>query len=362
MRNAGTGYDEGPRMRNRAFVAAIVFLTLVPIGSTFGQEEASELLSRALSLSPASTVSVEDVHGDALHLVDDWNRDGRSDVAVLSVEADAKEVAFIGVLSDRERLFDDNAEAVAVFLELLLEGADDTTVIPLGNHAVVSDFAVIALGNGVTAVGIAFRSSLGTSHEIVSVSRSGEVSRVSYRRTASEYGFLTDVDGDGATELIRTLKLPEAGRGFETFVERLVYENGTFIAHGSVPLVRTILDFLAEFAEELTSKSPTIDSVLTHIADPTRVASLQDVFRPLSGVDDGAFDYLETETPIESVIFPAIRDNPLPLPFLGRSFPILMRVDCCVGTSRYFQARVQFPLNPFDGGRPAFLTEEESEQ
>ena len=350
-------------MRNRYL--ALLFLVLSTHAAAQQTGDSSRpigsLLQRAVDGSPAATSIIVDSAGSPAHVAGDWDGDGNGDVALLSVVSSVTDSPSLQALSDRARLYDASVPPVLIAVEVTLSQNTTPRVVSLGARRVISDFQPIALSNTATGVQVTFRSAVGTEYEIITVDRAGSPHRTSYAHTSNEFGYLSDLDDDGSTELIRSITSPEAGRGFETFLTRLTLQNGQFAMDGSVAIVRSVREFLDLAA--ITLKASDWDRFVDLVAPHSSGASsLEGAFLPLAPESDGVFDYRALGTAIDDVVFPIVRDNPLPIPFLGRSFPILMRVDCCDRSPRYFQARIRFPENPFDGGALTFLTEEESEQ
>jgi hypothetical protein len=62
------------------------------------------------------------------------------------------------------------------------------------------------------------------------------------------------------------------------------------------------------------------------------------------------------------VVFPGLRENPFPYPYLGTEFTLVFRVECCDGYPRFYSAIVALSENPFAEPPFVFLTRAGAQQ
>jgi hypothetical protein len=368
--DADSEYDEGSLMRNtqtihsplRALLLASLTLALaatLPAVDTHPQtsESHESVLAAALGFSPEYTTAIVGDRGEPVTLFADLNADGRTDVAVLTIAADSGVAPRAAELSDTKRLYAHGATEPLFILEIYLAGQDAILTMELGRRAVWSGLELVPLGDAGIAIEVRFRSRGGSNSELAVFHR-GRLSRLSLENTRNERGFLIDVDEDGVTDVLTARRVPEAGRGYETFLTLHTLQTGGFRQSDSLPLVRTVSDFLRAATEEMESGS--WDELRRRVAGD-RNGVLAAAFTGVADEDIMAatrFDYDEREEPIVQVVFPRLADNPFPPPYVGESFRVVFRVECCDHPPRFFESTIGLDRNPFGGTAVAFLTDD----
>lgn len=322
------------------------------------------LLTLALDLSPGTTLPVMADGTSPVFRIGDFNRDGTQDIALISIASEAGVPDEVAILSQRSRLFDADVRPASFFLEVYLAGSSAVIMVDLGYRLVWAGLELLDVKDGEQALLVGFLGRTGVERELVSFSERGSVSRLSFVESLNEFGFLADINEDGSIDLVTSVRSPEAGRGFETFLFLFEYREGRFARTASVPVVRSLQEFTDGAARAIQAAN--WDEVAASVADGRVSATAQEVLRetftPLGtdGNPEAPFFFSGDGEAIEAVVFPTLRESPIEAPFLGESFRIAFRVDCCDGASRYFQAWVQFSRNPFRNDPVAFLTDPES--
>lgn len=375
---ADSEYDEERLMRNTVPSAAcLLILTLissvitVPVHAEDTDEiTRSAVLEEALRFSPQYTSPILAANGVPVAVYDDLNGNGRLDVAMLTIVGDPRLEAIADRLSNPLRIYDTDAVAPTYILETYFDGQEAIVTVELGRHEVWSGIGLRRLTPEPypLAIEISFRSRAGLRTDLVIYHAGGSISRFSVVESRNQRGIIADIDGDGALDIVTAQRAPEAGRGYETFLELYKLRPQGYRRTASLPLVRATNDFLTAAAGEMTSGSW---DTLWHRLGPTssttpemdRVAT--DLARAFAGVldeetDGSRFDYPVSDASVERVTFPRLVDNPFPAPFLGRSFRLVFRVECCDEAPRFFEAVVGLAANPFSGRPLAFLTEHEA--
>ncbi|MFW6211347.1 MAG: hypothetical protein ACOC8L_00480 [Spirochaetota bacterium] len=364
-----------------ALVFIVIALATMPApGQTASTALENRLLRDALFLSPEYTIPVTDAGGNALSVFEDFDRDGRLDVAVLTMAADSRIIPSLEQLGSRERLYDPATIRALFLVETLYQGNDGILTVELGRQTAVMGIEVIDLGGGTPAVQVGFRSQQGTSQQLVLYGEGGRASRFNMIQSASEQGSLTDIDNDGALEAVVARRLPEAGRGYETFVELFEHRRGAMVRTGGFSLVRTLVTFLEGAAAEIQAEQ--WNQLASRIAIPpagvARAESSGDLVTDLLNATFLLVEETDTRseeerpagdpehgilpTEVSEVVFTPFTENPFPEPLLGETIRISFRVMCCGGMLRIYEASLRLAQNPFSGEPFAFLTEGESQQ
>ncbi len=386
---AESEYDEGRLMRNTVRLLCTLSLALASLALAPPAGAVPEpVLEEALKLSPDYTTPVAGENGEPIALFADLNHDGTTDVAILTIAAAGDRVPSAAQLSDPGRLYRDNADDPLFIVEAHYAGHEAIITVELGRMPVFTGMSFRTLdsrelheddaatdGRGPetetalpVAIEVGFRHRSGSKVELIVFQDEGKVTRFSFERSRNENGFLADVDDDGTMEAVTAVRVPEAGRGFETFLELHELRDVGFVRAASIAVVRLTSDFLESTAGEMESEA--WDHVLARIGFGDEVAGAGEessiwtrTFRPVPDEDRAdapPFDYPRSETDVIRVSFPRIADNPFPAPYLGRSIRLVFRVDRRDGDTRFYETTVGLSGDPFRGIALAFLTEPET--
>ena len=371
MRNTRTTAQSLP-------ILGLLLLLLASSGSADEQSDRSELLEKALSVSPEYTRTIAVHNGEPLTLFQDLNGDDALDVSMLTVTFDPRVEPTLEALSNSARLYAEDTVHPVFILETYFAGQEAITTVEIGRRTVLTDFGLVRLTTEAfpVAVTLGFRNRSGAETDLVIFHDRGRVSRFTYEETRNRRGTLVDLDGDGSLDVVTTIRVPEAGRGYETFIELWEIGETGFSRTASLPLVRTVNSFLQETTADIEAEAWSLVGERVrlpsdgeqHSPFAADVTALESVFLA-TGHDDegdeesdapGVFDYPASEVDVAEVTFPRLADNPFPAPYLGRSFRLVFRVECCDGDPRFFEATVALGENPFGSSPLAFLTHGES--
>ncbi|MFW6292467.1 MAG: hypothetical protein ACOC7V_09085 [Spirochaetota bacterium] len=363
-----------------------LLLLLLASGVSAGEDaqHESELLAKALTVSPEYTRPVTARDGEPLTVFHDLNGDDALDVVILTIAFDPRIEPTLDALSDTTRLYAEDSVEPVFILETYFAGQEAITTVEIGHRIVLADYGLIRLTTEAfpVAMTLTFRNRSGTETDLIVFHDRGRVSRFGYEDTRNRRGSLIDLDEDGSLDVVTAVRVPEAGRGYETFIELWEIGRDGFSRTASLPVVRTVNDFLLATAADMEAGAWSL------VADRVRPrsdleqesplltdsAALESVFRA-TGHDDerdeehdgegeneapGVFDYPAEGADLARVTFPRLADNPFPSPYLGRSFRLVFRVECCDGDPRFFEATVALAENPFLDNPLAFLTHGES--
>lgn len=340
-----------------------------------------ELLAGAARYSPEYTRRVLNDAGEPLAYFADLNADERLDLALLTVVDEPGVEPRAAVLSDPSRLYSDQTPDPRYILEIYYAGQEAIVTVNLGARIVWDGMALVELTPDPVVPGITltFRSSAGSETELV-VFQGSSISRVSLVVNRNQSGELVDVDDDGIMEVVLARRVPEAGRGFETFLELRELTHNGYQRAASLPLVRSLNGFLDRAAEAMEAerwdelrglaRRPAGDGVpparpVEHAGSADQAPLLSDLFGAIADdetIPITSFAYPGEGTDIAGVTFPRLIDNPFPEPFRGQDVRLVFRVDCCDGERAFYQARVGLDPNPFAGTPFAFLTHVEGEK
>lgn len=322
------------------------------------EPEAYDPLAVALSFSPEYTTPVVGADDTPVARIADFNGDGRPDTALLTVAVDVRVPTSAEVLSDPLRLYAEQPVDPLFILETHLAGQEAILTVELGRRTVWTSLEILPLTEAPTplAVAVGFRNRAATTTELVVFQRD-DVSRFTLENSRNERGVLTEITSDGVLDIVTARRVPEAGRGYETFLELYELRPDGYARTASLPVVRTVNAFLDAAALEMEQEAwkPLRDRV----EGPAQNGLLGAAFAGVADDDqvaDTRFDYPETGEDITAVTFPRLADNPFPSPYIGRAFRSVFRVECCDESPRFFEATVALDANPFDESVLAFLT------
>jgi hypothetical protein len=363
IRRGDTEYDEVKQMRNliRAIVPFLLVAVCTPSVAEAVAEQEEQIVNRALRNSPDSTVPIIDLDRPVAAR-GDFDNDGLSDVALLTMRSTGDSVRSAAELRALERLHAENIDVPSFVVEITLGGSPATTVIDIGSYRVFETLETLPVDTANSQIGIRVvcRDPDGVHREIIIVDRDAGVLRLSINDTNTESSVLLDIDSDGDLDAVIMRRLPEAGIGYETFVEW--YDLGALEEGraGSFALVRELNSFLGGLAIALERRN--WQPVVSHIsgADNT-VSTLPHVF--VEHDEEGGnrsltFDLHLTEDVISDVLVTQFVESPFPYPAIGEASQARIRVEWDDGTTRHFTATVQLLSNPFEDRLFAFLTEE----
>lgn len=354
-------------MRNtppaRSLLALLLAACLGPAAAATEDEHGPvDPLTTALSFSPEYTAPVVDAEGTPIARIADLNGDGRQDTALLTVAVDAGVPTSAEELSDPLRLYADQPISPLFILEVHMAGQEAVLTVELGRRTVWTDLEILELTESPTplAIAVEFRTRFASTTDLVVFQRE-DVSRFSFENSRNERGLVVDITSDGVLDVVTARRVPEAGRGYETFLELHELRPPGYARTASLPVVRTVNSFLEAAAGEMEEGQWA--ALRSRVEGPSTNGALAAAFHGVADEDEVAdtrFDYHRSGEDITSVTFPRLADNPFPSPYVGRTFRIVFRVDCCDAPSRFFEATVALDANPFVGSVVAFLTEDGS--
>jgi hypothetical protein len=355
-----TEYDEVDQMRNMTKGTITVVLLVFAVVVDAEPLSESMMLENALARSPENTTSVYDEAGP-VHLAIDLNGDGLGDIVLLTVLAEPGVPESAAELSDERRIHETGNRIPLFFLEIYLQHDDAVHLMEIGRYEVwvaLEKLPVSEQANPRICVSVTCRSEDGVHRDLILMDETGRTTRLQAATTTSERSQLSDLDDDGDLDLVVLRRLPEASRGYETFVEWYDLGAPQVGRSGSFPLVRELNGFLDGLANAVRLRL--WRAVVSYVADaPQTTDTLPYVFAELNDeeTDPGpGFDLQTTDTPINAVVVTQFSENPFPEPILGQSTQARIRVESD-GRTRYFSVVVRLLDNPFGPRRFAFLTD-----
>lgn len=353
-------------MSNIFRATALLTLLLLPL-VTWAQSldaEAGRVVQDALFLSPEYTVPVTRADGEPVVVAADFNGDGIIDVAILSIASDPRVRATLAELSANERVFDARAIQPLFLLETLFQLSDTIITVELGRQVVFDEITLVELSQTDSpAVRVSFRSSRGTADQLVTFSPDGRASRLRLADSPSEFGELADIDEDGVLEAVTARRVPEAGRGYETFLELYEYSGGAYARITGFGVVRELEHFLEQVRMHVRQQEWQALAGLiaqSDSGDPALV--LADAFQliEVDGEEPAAGAESLLPTAIRDLVTMQFTDNPFPPPYLQQQVRLTFRLDCCGEERRVYAALLELTLDPFRGETFRFLTDQES--
>jgi hypothetical protein len=327
-----------------------------------------DLLQAALRYSPEYTRPIINADGSPLAVYHDLNGDGSTDVAILTVLAEPGVPADLRALRETERLFRTDAPTPLFVLETYFAGSEAVQTVELGRRSALGGMELLPLTDAAMfpiAIAVKTRGATGGETNLLVYSPGGMIRRLELRETERERYQFTDLDADGALDIVVTRRLPEAGRGYETFVELWTLAGNGYASLESFGLVRELQRFLGVAGNHIVAGQ--WDAVAS-LVQPDGADSATILSRVFTGVaadeemEESVFDYPETGAPVSAVVFPGIRENPIPYPYLGAQITLVFRVECCDAPPRFFSAIIRLSENPFSEPRFLFLTRAGAQQ
>jgi hypothetical protein len=356
-------------MRNCRVWATITCLLVTVTTAAYEQPlegaDPAQLVERALELSPGYTQPLLADTGAPVVLLGDLDRDGRTDVMSLTTLRERGVPRSITELRRTSRLFREDVARPFFHLEIYLAGEDAVRTVSLGRWPAIGDVSLLPLGESEGppfAVIAEMRSAAGDEANVFTVSSGGQVQRLQLREDPQERFHIADITGNGMLDVVIARRLPEAGRGFETFLELLEFGEEGFAPTASFPLVRDLRAFLDTSAAHILAGDW---RMLGETVSPLPGAATDEetlLARTFTGVanddeDTGpVFDHHTTGSPVRDVMMPVILENPFPFPYAGTSFTLVFRVEPEEGPARLYSAVVALDANPFVQNRFHFLT------
>ncbi|MHC1629403.1 MAG: hypothetical protein ACXQTG_00380 [Methanoculleaceae archaeon] len=341
---------------------SIGFLILT-FSTAFAQdgETGAALVRQALAVSPDYTMPVLENDGRPVRVFFDFNGDDLTDVAILTVTREPGISNSMVVLSDQRRLYSPSAKTPLFILETYFQNDAAVQTVELGRFPVMTSMDLLLVSRTAlypVAIQVQTRDRNGTATELLLYDGTGMVSRFQTANTATQRSLIRDVDENGTVDIIVMNRFPEAGRGYETFVELYEIQAAGIRRTESFPLVRELNAFLSTAAEAMVNGDWEIIAEGVHGTDGELIAG---TFVELEEGDPmtlaaSVFDFHESGEEIDSVLFPDFLGNPFPDPVVGMHTRLVFRTACCEGTQRYFAATVRLEANPFTNPRFSFLT------
>jgi len=321
-----------------------------------------ELASLASRYSPEYTRPVLNPDGSPLAVYHDLNGDGLRDVAVLAVLAEQGVSTDLITLRETSRLFRLDGPRPLFVVESYFAGSEAVQTVELGRRAALGGMELLHLSSVAdfpVAVAVQTRGTSGGETNLLVFSEGGAIRRLELHETARERFQMVDLDEDGRLDIVVTRSLPEAGRGYETFVEYWTLDDGSYAIEASFGIVRELQNFLDRAAGHMVaSRWEELQALIAH--GQTEDELLSRAFRGVpkdEETEPTVFDYRDSGAAIKSVTLPIIRENPFPYPYLGTHISLVFRAECCDANPRFFSAVVALLHDPFSGTRFAFLTD-----
>lgn len=352
-------YDEHPVRRNGRLTAILSLLVAV---SAPADDIRDELVQASRRYSPEFTRTLEYDDGSPAAVFRDLNGDGLLDIAVVAVLDEPDVSARVETLRQPSRVFRLNETEPLFVVETYFAGDEAVQTVELGRQPALGALELLPLSPNAFPVGILveLRSLAGIETNLLIYSEGGKLRRERLYTTDRERHQIVDLDVDGSLDIVQSRRLPEAGRGYETFIELLTLHDGDYTVSRSFPVVRSLTTFLEQAASLMReSRWPELGAMVDASGAAPEV--LADAFpgvaeeEELAGVE---FDFPRDSDTITNVVFPTVMENPFPFPYLGQTMGLLFRVECCDELPRLFSATIRMSANPFEPPGFQFLTEQ----
>jgi hypothetical protein len=216
-----------------------------------------------------------------------------------------------------------------------------------------------------TALSVQTRSSRGDQNTLLVFSAGGRISRMELHESQHERYYMADLTGNGVVDVMVSRRVPEAGRGYETFLELYVLRAGAYESAAAFPVVRELREFLESAASDMMAGRWDALAGRTATGDESGAPALGELFIGVPGEDGQRafpFDHAESGNPVATVMLPVLVENPFPFPYAGTRFSLLFRVEPQSGPARLYSATVGLAANPFEEPRFSFLTPDDPQQ
>lgn len=356
----GPEYDKRRSMRN---ILAAVGLFILGV-SAGAESELDFLLSKASEYSPEYTTPVIGNTGRPVSVVHDFNGDGTNDIAILTVVREEGIPTSVEELRDSRRLYAARAEQPLYILETYFQNDMAVQSAELGRERVLAEVELLRLtadSNLPAAVSVSFRNSDGIDTQLLIHHPSGMVSRFVLHQTLFEHVVIDDINRDGLTDVVIARRVPEAGQGYETFLDLYELAADGYHRRDSVNIVRSLRQFMAEASELLVAGDWAAIAERTYsdqsAAHPSEV--VRAVLLPVDLPDSEGMEPIEFDPDrdvISDIVYPRILDNPFPHPYLAQVMSLTLRIDCDAGDSRLYMIRVRLAEDVFRNSPFALLT------
>lgn len=355
-------------MRNHRWLLTLLTLVSVSAVGVIAEPITSVVqLERAAAAASSPQTQAVLTPGDRpLGIAADFDRSGTLDYAMLTVPAQGESRPTLAELSDRVRLFRAQTEPMEFRLEVFFQrdGAlGPPSEVIFGRRVGLSGITLLELStqeSAPLAIRVDFLDPIATEEHLVVFRRDGSLSQMVLSASANERSTFLDVTRDGLLDLLISRRLPEAGRGFETYLDFFVLTDGSYELAASTNIVRNLQSFVATTQRLIEERRWT--ELLDHAGGPYGEQSveeqLRNLFAPISRGSEEPLEFVFAEEPLEiqEVVFPQIADNPFRAPFLGESIELTFRVSCCGWEDHLYSAVVELSANPFYGRQYRLLT------
>lgn len=359
-------------MRNRRHTVFLISLIMAMMpASVRGQEPLTsvrEIEIAAMEASVSSSVPVTTAEGRPVGIAADFDGSGTLDYAMMTVRREPGAPTDLATLSDRVRLYRHDTVAVEFRLEVFYQhrGAlGRTSDVIFGRRMGMHEIELVELnsdGGQPYGARVTFLDPQATETHLVVFLPDGTVSPMVLTTSPSEDASFLDITRDGLLDLLITRRLPEAGRGFETYLDFHVLSDAGFSLAAGTNIVRNLQTFLATTQQLMEERH--WDELIRHAGGPYTDGSIHEqlllLFRPAaSGSNALPFVFAAEPLEIHEVVFPQIVDNPFSPPYLGRTIDVTFRVSCCDWEDHLYRATIGLSNNPFYGRQYRFLTRPE---
>lgn len=360
-RLAATEYDKR-RVKYNCRCALLVLVVVFAGGTVSADDDRENLIAAALQVSPEYTQPIVRSNGEPVAIYHELNGDGKTDVAVMAVLKEPGVPQTLDSLRQNSRLFRRGNPHPLFVLETYFAGDDAVQTVELGRWPAFDRMELVNLVPDAAfpvAVGVRTRGATGNEYNLIVYSNGGMIRRVRLEQSDRQRYEIGDLDGDGSLDIVRTLRTAEAGRGYETFVEFLSLSGGSYVVAGSFALVRELRLFLNTAAAHMLAGRWEELAGMVKGSEESVAGLLRAAFEGVADDEEmgsSTFEYPASGEEIAQVVFPGLMENPLPYPFLGETFTIIFRVECCDLLPRFFSATVELREFPFEGEMFRFLT------
>ncbi|MFP4567243.1 MAG: hypothetical protein ACLFNX_12145 [Spirochaetaceae bacterium] len=340
--------------------------------------EPADLVAAALDVSPAGTHPIR-MNTDYLAVTVDFDANGRTDVALLTVGADAGETPpDFAELSARGRLSGESAAVSEFFFEIYLNRPDGLVLFEtrrIGRFPVLEGMSAVELnteGELPRAVSVHFQDEIGRKEVWLVAGRDG-FSDFVLERTPVIKSSAVDIDEDGIIDVLKAQTAFEEGRGYETFLTWYRWNGRSYAPHATANIVRNLNNFLrtleghlvsGRYARFLRSAAPEAETTSAGASEATLYRSIAELFAPdvealeppeIAG--GGGIDEAESPAPLDEILaeyeiagvaFPDFLENPFPSPGERTTTLAPLRIDVRDGGTFFYRTLIVMNSNPFE--------------